>query len=183
MQKSNEGIDGFVRSPGGGLVQTGVKKMSEIANKVKNVDVSSLKNYINLLKDYDIDLPKTLRELAALFGVEATLHDISVAVTDVLLPTKTIAGKEYVAGYKGTNIIPAGNHKATLISFAKTKDKTKLLFAIGSKYIYSVPGNENLESLFESVNIPNYFTIQVKHEKIENTGDLHAIATNWFLNK
>jgi hypothetical protein len=161
----------------------------KLKEKTMKIDKTALKDLLNLFKEYEIELPKILRDLATIFGAEASLHEISAAVIDALLPTKIVGGKTYVAGYKGTNIIPVGESRATLVSIVPVKnsrsgsDQYKLMFTVGDRYIYSTPGAINIGELIESANLFNYYTIQVRHEKIENTGDIHAVVVDYLSSK
>jgi len=140
---------------------------------------------VSTLKEDEVSLTKIVKDLALIFGSEGTLKEISSALTDSALPTKTIFGQTYVAGYKGTNIINAGNNTATLVDIVQSRgtDEYKLLFVVGNRYIYSVPLDIDLLSYIKNVNIKDLYIIEVKHDVIPNTGDLHAVVHNWYLKK
>ena len=128
--------------------------------------------------DEDIPMHFILQELATCFGPDATIHDVAVALVDFSLPTKTVNGKEYVAGYRGSNIVPAGLHKATLIDLVQSGSNAKLLFAVdNSKYLFQTLETFRVEDIRDyTKKIEQQFHVVVAHEKIENTGDIHAVV-------
>lgn len=132
-----------------------------------------------IFEDQDINIRRILRELATCFGTDASINDVATAFEDYNIPKKKIDGVVYIAGYKGSSIIPDGNDiTATLIDVKTTKDKVKLMFAVdGYRYIFqSISKNIlSVDGAIEYVkSINKKYLITVAHEIIENTGGVHA---------
>jgi len=133
---------------------------------------------IELFSDTEVSMHRVLRELATCFGPDATIHDVAVALADFSLPTRKVAGKEYIAGYKGSHIVPSGLHNATLIDLVQNGSNAKLLFAVhNNKYLFQTLETFRVEDIRDyTKKIGHQFDIVVTHEKIENTGDKHAVV-------
>lgn len=119
-----------------------MNQLSLLINNTEEVQIEKdekglTEEVVELFSDKEIPMHKILREFATCFGVDATVNDIAVAFADFHLPTKTVNGKEYIAGYKGSKIVPTGLHAATLIDLVQRGSSAKLLFAVhNNKYLF-----------------------------------------------
>jgi hypothetical protein len=131
-----------------------------------------------LFEDQDIPWEKILRELATAFTPDITIHEVAKLYTDNKLPSKEINGKYYIAGYKGTNIVSTGLHVATLVDIKQSGSSAKLMFVVQNhKYLFQTLDTFRVEDIVEFTKLlGETFNIVVAHEKIENTGDVHAIV-------
>lgn len=133
----------------------------------------------DIFEDSDLNIRKVLREFATCFGTDVTVHEVATALEDYTIPKKEINGVVYKAGYKGSAIIAEGNHTANLLDVKSTKDKIKLMFGVDGKYIWqSIPKDDlNIDSVLEfAQSVEKEYSIDVKHEVIENTGGIHAVV-------
>ena len=131
----------------------------------------------NIFTDRELKLHSVLRELASCFGPDATVHDVAVAFADFALPKKTINGTEYVAGYRGSDIVTTGNHEATLVELKQSGANCKLLFTIGNKFLYQTVDQFRVEDVVAlAENRGKKHIVSVIHEIVANTGDVHAIV-------
>jgi len=128
-----------------------------------------------IFTDNDLNIKRVLREFAIEFGTDATINEVATALEDFTLPRKEFNGQSFTAGYKGSNIIPHGSHNAVLADIKQSGSSAKLMFVLDGKYIF-----QTLET-FKVEDIVNYtkslnksFKITVTHEKIIQTGDIHA---------
>lgn len=129
-----------------------------------------------IFTDRELKLHSVLRELASCFGADATVHDIAVAFSDFALPKKTIDGKEYEAGYRGSGIVATGSHEATLVELKQSGTSCKLLFTIGDKFLYQTIAQFKVEDVvWMADNRGKKHTVVVSHEIVENTGNTHAV--------
>ena len=142
-------------------------KMSRLTQEVKE-----------LFDDQDIPWEKILRELATAFTPDITVHEIAKLYTDNRLPSKEVNGKSYVAGYRGTNIVSTGLHVATLVDIKQSGSNAKLMFAVqNNKYLFQTLDTFRVEDIVGLTKLlGETFNIVVAHEKIENTGDVHAVV-------
>lgn len=146
------------------------KRKTELTDEVKEI-----------FNDVDINFRKVLRELSSCFDPDATIHDVAVAYEDFLLPTKTINGKTYKAGYKGVDIIPSGKHNAFLGDIKQHGSLVKLMFIVNSQYVFQTLKEykaEDIVNYSKNMFLGNIFRITVEHETIENTGIIHAVVNS-----
>lgn len=133
----------------------------------------------DIFTDRELKLHSVLRELASCFGADATIHDVALAFSDFVLPKKEIDGKEYVAGYRGSDIVAIGNHEAELIELKQSGARCKLLFTLGNKFLYQTIEQFKVEDIVVlTENRGKKHVVTVIHEIVENTGDKHAVIAN-----
>lgn len=139
-----------------------------------------------LFEDKDIPWENIFRELASTFGADATINQVALAYSDFVLPKKEFNGLTYVAGYRGKSIISEGERIATLLDVSSLKQEVelKLLFGIADsvnicQYIYQTVRPTSIKDVINwTKSISKTFIMNVIHEKIENTGDIHALVNS-----
>lgn len=136
---------------------------------------------IELLNDKEVKLNKIITTLAECFGAETSLQKVYNELIDYNLPIKIINGYHYKAGYKGSNIISAGQHTANLVEIKSNGKTLKLMFTINGKYLYqTIELDTSIEkSIVKVAEYANtlynpFYNVDVAHKIIDNTGDIHA---------
>ena len=129
----------------------------------------------DIFSDTDLNIKKVIREFASCFGPDATIHDVAVALEDFTLPKKEFGGQSYIAGYKGSNIISQGVHDAVLADIKQSGSSAKLMFIIGNAYLFQTLETFKVEDIVNFTKSLNQsFEVTVTHDKIIQTGDIHA---------
>jgi len=132
-----------------------------------------------IFEEADPNFEKIIKVLAENFGKDATLDTIHNAYIETKLPAKTINGVKYLAGYKGPHKISDGWHQATLLDVVcGPKSSCKLMFAANGRFIYETLLDFSTNSVISyTKRIGKLYSILVISEKIENTGEYHAVVT------
>lgn len=139
----------------------------------------------DIFDDPDLKFGSILRILAIEFGEEASLQKINKIFQDSRpLPTHTINGETFVAGYRGPNIISEGKHnKVKLVELKQSGVfcKGMFVFSTGQFLYWSFPREEmRIEEIVDlSKKLNEEFTVDVKHEIIKLTGESHAKVVNF----
>ena len=130
----------------------------------------------NIFDESDPGFEHIIKVLGETFGSTATLQQVYDIYTTFKLPAKTVDGVDYVAGYRGNNRIKDGWITAKLIDVKQSGQSCKLMFAIGNKFLYHTLEEFTIDGVVaHTKNIGVYFLVLVASEKIEATGDFHAV--------
>jgi len=135
------------------------------------------KDVKELFDDSDLDMGRILKKLAEAFGASATLEQVYNIYITYKLPTREIDGKQYVAGYKGSERVQDGWYeKATLIDVKQSGKECKLMFAINNKFLYQTLDEFTLNEVVSyAKDIGGQYKVLVIAEKIPATGDFHSV--------
>lgn len=128
------------------------------------------------------DFARTLRVLARELG-DVKLSQVKLAFEQQQpVPEHEIEGQTYFAGGKGKYMVPEGTYKARLGSVTANAKLIKMMFGMVVKdvlvYLYY-----NIDKDSASIDyvldltkqVGQDFTVTVKHNTIQNTGDKYAI--------
>lgn len=133
-----------------------------------------------IFDDPEVKLGTVLRTLATEFGEDATLKDVNAAFqANRPLPSHTINGETFVAGYRGEDIISEGQHSnAKLINLKQSGEFCKGMFAFPSgQFLYWSTLKEELkvEQIVRlAQQIGSTFDVTVSHDVVPTTGERHA---------
>jgi hypothetical protein len=131
---------------------------------------------------YEADFERQIKYLAMQFGEDTTLKSLNEQIEHRRrMPTKTVGGKEYVAGYRGPLMVMPGQHNAVLGDVVEHGRSFKFIFLFGGAFLYYTRARAEvpvIELIDRAKNVGKTFEVTVTHEVIANTGQYHAVVSD-----